>query len=253
MLNRKSIAITKVNSKNINKPNEDSYLCDDKNGIYILVDGVSRDKINGIYPNPSPAKEVSELFVNKVYDYFINCKSLSLLSSPCRLLYEMVYFGNNEIKKYNNEKIWMENFLPGTVGIIAIVRTNILYYAYIGDCYGFIINNDNHKVLFTECQTEKIHFFKGRFDRQTIRNEICNNKKSPYSYGVLNGDDRALDFLRIGIKELHDNDKIILCSDGFEDIVINNSLELYNMQIDDIVEKSDCDDDKTMIIVEDKI
>lgn len=71
MVKYKSTSVSIINSKNINKPNEDFYLCDDDRGIYLLVDGVSRDKINGIYPNPSPSFDVSKLFVKSVYKFLL--------------------------------------------------------------------------------------------------------------------------------------------------------------------------------------
>ena len=40
---------TKKNTKEFDKPNEDYFLVDRNNGIFIILDGVTRDKIDGIY------------------------------------------------------------------------------------------------------------------------------------------------------------------------------------------------------------
>lgn len=59
---------TKKNTKKFHKSNEDYALADDNNGIYIIVDGVSRDRLKGVYPEPSPSRHVSELFVRQAYE-----------------------------------------------------------------------------------------------------------------------------------------------------------------------------------------
>lgn len=58
------------------------------------------------------------------------------------------------------------------------------------------------------CQTEKIIQNKGEFSSIKIRNEICNNKGHHYSYGVLNADKRALDFIEYGVAKIFEKDKI---------------------------------------------
>lgn len=247
MTKYKSSSISIKNSKNINKPNEDYCVCDDDRGIYLLVDGVSRDKINGIYPNPSPALDVSKLFVNSVYKFLlanIN-KSVDILDLLCKAIKK----GNNEINEYNSKKEWIDNFLPGTVGIIAVIQNYELFFAYIGDCYGLILNN--RKNIFTKCQTEEIANHKKKFSAYEIRNEICNNKSHPYSYGVLNGDFRAMDFVNYGIIDIQTKDKILICSDGFSDIIKSISgKELYQMTIDQMIRKANGSDDKTMVMIE---
>lgn len=42
-----SIYGTLKNTKMYEKPNEDFVLCDNERNIFILLDGVSRDKVNG--------------------------------------------------------------------------------------------------------------------------------------------------------------------------------------------------------------
>lgn len=249
MIKYKSNSISIINSKNINKSNEDYYFCDDDRGIYLLVDGVSRDKINGSYPNPSPAFVVSKLFVQSVYNFLLKNinESVNILNLLCNAIKE----GNNEIDKYNSKKGWADNFLPGTVGIIIIMRDYKLFFAYIGDCYGIIINKKNGKTIFTECQTEKIVKHRNEFSTYEIRNKICNNESHPYSYGVLNGDFRAVNFVNYGNLDIQSNDKILICSDGFSDIIKSVSdEELYQMTIEQIVIRSKKTDDKTIVIIE---
>lgn len=249
MIKYKSNSISIINSKNINKPNEDYYFCDDNRGIYLLADGVSRDKINGRYPNPSPAFDVSKLFVKSIYKFLLENinENVNVLELMCNAIKK----GNKEIDEYNSKKNWIDNFLPGTVGIITIIQSCKLFFAYIGDCYGLVIKNKSYKNIFTQCQTEEIANHKKEYSAYEIRNEICNNKSHPYSYGVLNGDFRAINFVKYGSIEIQTNDKILLCSDGFSEIIKGISGErLYQMTIDQMAKESKESDDKTMIIIE---
>lgn len=249
MVKYKSSSISIKNSKNINKPNEDFYLCDDIKGVYLLVDGVSRDKINGVYPNPSPSFDVSKIFVKSVYKFLI--ENINENANILDLMQNAIKKGNKKIDEYNNQKKWIDDFLPGTVGIITAVKNCKLFFAYIGDCYGLVIENKRRKNIFTQCQTEEIANHKKEFSAYEIRNKICNNKLHPYSYGVLNGDFRAIDFVKYGSINIQNSDKILLCSDGFSDIIKGISGEkLYQMPIDQMEKESKESDDKTMIIIE---
>lgn len=247
MVSYKSSSISIKNKRNIDKPNEDYYLCDDTKGIYLLVDGVSRDKVNGIYPNPSPAFDVSKLFVESVYKFLAS--NINKHTDILDLLCNAIRTGNDKINKYNSKKRWVDDFLPGTVGIVIVIQNYKLFFAYIGDCYGLILNDRKH--IFTRCQTEKIAAHKKEFSAYEIRNEICNNKSHPYSYGVLNGDFRAMDFVNYDLIDIQSMDKILLCSDGFSDLIKDLSAEeLYKMQIDQMIRKSNESDDKTIVIIE---
>lgn len=249
MVKYKSSSRSIENKKNMNKPNEDYFLCDDERGIYILVDGVSRDKVNGIYPNPSPSFAVSKIFVESTHKFLL--ANINKKVDISHLLHGAVKKGNDEIKKYNKHKEWIDGFWPGTVGIVIILQNHKLFFAYIGDCYGLVVNKS--KKLFTKCQTEKIAEHKKEFSAYEIRNKICNNKSHPYSYGVLNGDLKAMDFVRYDKIEIQSGDKIFLCSDGFSDIIKNlSSKELYKITIDQMIENSKESDDKTVIVIEEE-
>lgn len=190
------------------KPNEDYLIEDDLHYIYILLDGVTRNKINGKYPNPSPSAIVSKLFGDEVHK-----KLLEYINSDYfELLKNSIFHANKKIRNYNQQQNnW--SFLPGTVGIISIIKDGTFYYAYNGDCSGRLIRNSNI-YLFTHSQTERIHKHLHEFSSDYIRNEIVNNKKHPYCYGVFNGQPQALDLIEYGKLELQAGDKLILASDG---------------------------------------
>ena len=69
---------TKKNTKEFDKPNEDYFLVDRNNGIFIILDGVTRDKIDGIYPDPSPACEVSKIYPVRTVEQIISINLCTL-------------------------------------------------------------------------------------------------------------------------------------------------------------------------------
>lgn len=234
------------NSKLQDKPNEDLVLCDDNEKIYILLDGVSRDKINGVYPNPSPAKEVSELFAKVAFEYLKNTKKKYDLNQIKNAFIE----GNKAIADYNKD--YAGDFLPGTVGIICLIADDELLYGYIGDCYGRLIKASEID-LFTTCQTEKIAQHKKEFSAYEIRNEICNNIEHPYSYGVLTGQAEAVEFVKMGSCSLCDVDTIFLASDGLEPYLKNLSASDFKSGEAETYLKAsitgDKEDDKAAIVI----
>ena len=241
----KSISKTIKNSKTFIKPNEDYYINDNYNNIYVLTDGVSRDKENGLYPVNSPSQKVSVIFSNYVHNFLL--KNIQKYDDKENLLYETMVKGNEEISKFNIN--YLGDFLPGTVGIIAIIYNNIFYYSYIGDCFGLAIANTK-KHLFTKCQTELVHKHIKEFSAFEIRNIICNNINHPYSYGVFNGDIRAKDFIITGKLSLDNIKTILLYSDGFENFIKTKTIkELISLNVEELNFNTNyfCDDDKTII------
>ncbi len=201
---------TVKNTKRPDKPNEDAVLCDADRQIYILLDGVSRDASNGIYPVPSPAVAAAELLCDSIYKAL--CRSGN--ADMRRSLRNAIEYGNIQLSSYNTAQ-GLQSFPAGAVGIVSCIRDHIFFYAYIGDCYGRSLLNNQIR-LFTTCQTAQIEQHKSEFTADEIRNQICNHICHPYGYGVLNGDPQALAFVRYGQIPEADFDSILLSSDGME-------------------------------------
>ncbi len=201
-MNIKMDAATLANTKGINKPNEDYCPFDEALGAFILLDGVSRDKENGIYPYDSPSLHVSEIFA----DFF-----MEQIKHTDKDLKKIFLQGNMLIKEYNDKL--RHEFPAGTVGIGGYIDKDTLYYAYIGDCYGWHIHGDIHHE-FTKIQTREVAAHKKELTTKQIRYEICNNIGHPYGYGVLDGNPGAGDFIETGKIHISGGDKIFLFSDG---------------------------------------
>lgn len=235
------------NTKAPDKPNEDSYI--NNNNIFILLDGVSRDKENGIYPNPSPSEEVVKILTNSIYQYIL--KNQFNYNDINKLIKDSIINSNKLVKDYNMSKEL--SFKAGAVGIIMYLKDNKLYYNFIGDCVGITVTDSINK--FTYSQTDKVHEHSKEFTKEEIRNVICNNINHPCGYGVLNGDEKALDFVIEGIIDIKPNMSIILTSDGLEDYINSSNIDIKSKSSSKILEEAIIknninQDDRTIIKID---
>ena len=186
------------------KPNEDIIAIN--NGIGCVLDGVSRDRENGIYPYPSPATDASQIFANEIIS------DEAILGNGLVKLQTKVLNGNSAIAEYNS--VLKHRFPAGTVGVVFSIEDDLFNYCYIGDCYAMIIRDDKRKV-FTEVQTKMIaNREKGQFTSDEIRFDICNHISNPYGYGVWDGNEAAMDFVKYGVIKIRPGDLILIYTDG---------------------------------------
>ena len=237
------------NTKIADKPNEDLFFFDKKTGFVLLLDGVSRDKINGIYPDPSPAAEAAKIIQEESYAYYM--QHIPAVNNPEDLLISAAMTANEKVLEYNKSK--KLTFLAGAVGIFGSLQNGDFHYLYIGDCYGRIICGESVSI-FTTCQTENIAKHKKEYTTYQIRNEICNNPGHACGYGVMNGDPNASFFMRTGLIRREQYDRIVLSSDGPEDYLMSCSakqLRQYSCKklIECSVQGTD-QDDMTILTIE---
>lgn len=214
-----SYGISYKNTYFIDKPNEDSIIFDDKHGIYILLDGVSVDRENGQYPNPSPALEVTKIFSEAIYSSLLN---LTISNNYIADIKEAIINANKKVATYN--LINKPPFDAGTVGIVSIIRDNYYYYSYIGDCIGRIVY-EQYIDEFTHEQTHLVKVNKKNLTTREIRFDICNNINHPYGYGVFNGAQSAIAFTKFGKILLNNVKAIILHTDGYIPFIKKLSLD----------------------------
>ena len=130
----------------LQKPNEDRLLCDPENGIFVVLDGVTR--VHAEYeqhPYDSSAADVADLFIEAVH-----CAILQDLRNPRwdLLLKNAIHEANGVLHTYRakqSEDKWV--FYPAATGIVSLIRNNTLYYAAAGDCLGMLLRG-NAKQLF---------------------------------------------------------------------------------------------------------
>lgn len=236
------------NTKQKDKPNEDCVSCDRDKDIFILLDGVSRDNVEGKYPIPSPAVEAVQLLKESIYRRLLHSRG-----EPEDRLWKAIEAANKEVNQYN--QIHNFDFAAGAVGIIAFLTDNWFYYAYIGDCSGRVITGQE-VIVFTTCQTSNISKHKQEYTTYEIRNIICNDIKHPCGYGVLNGDSGAMDFIQTGRINISSVDQIILSSDGMEDYLLQMPVNIIREKdakglLDDAMKFNDkLQDDRSIIKIE---
>lgn len=111
------------NTKQKDKPNEDCVFCDREKGIFILLDGVSRDNVEGKYPIPSPVAEAVQILKESIYQRLIQSAG-----KPEDRLWKAIEEANKRVKQYN--LIRKFDFAAGAVGIIVLIINSWFYYAY---------------------------------------------------------------------------------------------------------------------------
>lgn len=201
------------------KPLEDYALADDRLGIYIVCDGVTRSLIDGRYPEDSPAAKVAGLFAETVYATLVRERATMSTRSALRVA---ITAGNDAIRRFNEAVIgqpdYLENDLAGTVAIVAVADDTLLQYAYLGDCCAYSVVGDRLTRL-TAPQTANVAEYRkraGPAENATlaIRRDFRNNRQSDYGYGVFTGEATALEWVEWGQHALGPGRTLILASDG---------------------------------------
>lgn len=213
MYNFQCDIVSYKNTKANDKPNEDLVVYDDKIQVGLLIDGVSRDREQGVYPLPSPAAVACDIFSKKV----ISSCNENDIRGILRLQYA-IESANEDLRLYNAEL--KHRFPAGTVGICFAIEEDLFYYGYVGDCYAAIIRNGMMRI-FTECQTQMVAKHKKEFTSDEIRFQICNNIAHPCGYGVWDGNRSSMDFTKFGVIRVMAGDVILVYSDGLEAEVEN--------------------------------
>lgn len=235
-----------VKNKLQDKPNEDNIWVDSERNIFLVVDGVSRDRINGVYPHPSPSAILTAAFV----DY---CKSNYTTDCSLTTLFQNA---NNQIWKINES--YVGDFKPSLVALILRFKENIIEWVSIGDCIGVLIKNGTMEIFNTK-QTERLRKSDRKFDSKTIRTDICNNPEHSLAYGVLDGNKNANSFLEYGEFNVEKNDVILALTDGLEmiakpeftTIIITSNVHQIVLLAEQIEREQNIrTDDKTIIKIE---
>lgn len=257
LLNSYGASFIRKNREMDDKPNEDFIIVDNEHKIFIVCDGVTRSSVNEHYPNPSPAATASALFAKTVQTSLID---LLLAATPKKSLIKAIKNGNEavaEFNKYTFPKIdYFANDFAGTVAIIGLIRNNKFYYAYIGDCSGYLITTKATS-RFTTSQTDQIETYRKKFgfSKETtikIRRDFRNNKLHPLGYGVFTGEPTALDFVEFGSLRLKADQKILLTSDGVSPLLEYESKLYFGISPETIISQTEMLEDKFGIRSDDK-
>lgn len=240
--------------RELNKPNEDRLLIDEENGIFIILDGVTRvHKEYDSSPFASAAGDVGDIFLKEAHEYI---KAHIKDSDPKAVLYGAADTANTKIKKYRKIKSQEEwEFYPATLGIISILRDNTLHYISVGDCLGVLLRH-NSKILFgRELSLEAVDL--NKVNKTARYMYYCNQPGNELSYTVFNGDDAVIEGLEYSFIDIHPDDCVILASDGIgnylkyekaADIIFQSAEEIISLSEKyDIPPYAEYADDKSLI------
>lgn len=111
------------------------------------------------------------------------------------------------------------DFPAAAVYVAGTIREDKLHFSYIGDSMIVLIRN-GARIRLSEQQTSHLRVFGSTsgmgITKRQLYDTITNNAAHPLGYGVLDGDQRALDFLRAARISLEAGDRVILSSDGID-------------------------------------
>ena len=212
---------TRRNNQDYYKPNEDYLIVDNRNRIYIICDGVTRNLIDGRYPDPSPSYLAARAFAESVHRNIL----LNLCSNnPFQNLTSAVIYGNYRIAQLNSKRIKdRQKILPGTVGVVAQIIRDEIYYIYLGDCSLWRFRN-NKVERITNSQTQKIKQQSNPLASFITREDLYNNPNNPFGYGVFTGEEESLYFLEKAITDIQKGDVLMLTTDGMDLIFQSDNL-----------------------------
>lgn len=215
-LTYKSEYFSVMHGRELKKPNEDRLLVDEENGIFILLDGVTRvHKEYESAPYKSSASDICDIFIDEAYRFIMD----NLLDSdPERILRGAVMTANIRIREYRKKKSENEwGFYPSAVGFLGIIRDNTLYYANAGDCMVVLIRRGAKILLGREWTVEAVD--KKQVTKAERYQIYCNHPENHLSYTVFNGDNNVNEGLECSFVDLHEDDTVIIATDGICDYI----------------------------------
>ena len=109
-LNLNITSATRQNTRDFSKPNEDFLLADKENGIFILLDGITR--VHAEYdeiPGYSAASEVNQLFCHAVYEHI---KTNLTKRDIRKVITSAIILGNQKITRFREQKSLEMAILP---------------------------------------------------------------------------------------------------------------------------------------------
>lgn len=204
------------NNRAAYKPNEDYFMADSENGVFIVADGVTmsaNDYVEGA--EMSAAGMVAEIAVKSVHEALLNETDAETgLRSGLRLAVERCMTLQKRIPT---------EYPACAVLVACCIRDGRIHCGYMGDSQAFVLRG-NARIMLTERQTARLNAYYAangnRPDKRYIYDNITNNINHPLCYGVVMGDMKSMDLLSVSSMMLEPGDRVIVTTDGLEDYLL---------------------------------
>jgi serine/threonine protein phosphatase PrpC len=257
------LSLPKQIASNLQRDPEDAYFYDARKAIYAVADGVTRDRdAKGNYPNPSPAKLASDAFCNTV--------AHTTIASDTDM-YEAFARANKRIQELNIELGFIDNVdylakdYAGTVAAIVHRTSERIIWGYIGDCGVAIVNREMGMIFCTEDAVNKVRPFFASDPSMTvdekkisIRRDYRNNPNADHpTYGVLTGEQSALNYVQTGEQKINKDDIVLIFSDGARALIespemmrtLISSVDRFEQKVTELRKHTDTHADEITLLV----
>jgi len=213
-------------------PDEDFLLV--RNNIFAVFDGVTL-LFQDPYPDPSPAYDVSQIAAETIAEGIsqdVSQRTVSLLSKVFKEANSCVKEYNNRLGITRKTVDHLSRQYASTVGAFGFFANGILYFAQINDSGVMVFDPlGNREVDFVINSKPLINYLTdlekaGKFQPGSkeehifIRSQVVNNcnlfyQNQKIDFGVMNGQDEAVDFLHFGCCNIVSGQIALFYTDGF--------------------------------------
>lgn len=232
-------------------PTEDSFSIDSKNGILAVADGVTRDpyqflpnmktlrgkiKFSWGYPRPSPAKIASDIFTQT---FPLVLRDYDLANRDENAIKTAFEETNKRIGKWNTQNMQNPDYVlrdfAGCVASGTQLNNGLVYLGFLTDCGVAIFDEKGNLKFRTENQGpdkyDKYIWQDGRLQeidwrnpeaRRIVRIDYRNNPIEEHSFGVLTGEETAMNYVRTATQEIKPEEHLIVYTDGLEPIIFSD-------------------------------
>lgn len=226
----KAFSTIKLSSFFSDRPQEDYLLSSKKYPIFVVADGVTlRVKKGKKYPNPSGSANVAEIFCKKIVleaeKKYNNFKTGDLK--------EIFKIANKSVADYNisqrrtKEAInYFDIDLFSATTAFLLIKEKKAYWLSLCDSGVLILNKYGEQIFsspspqvtegkFLPSDWSKMNDIERSIIMHGYRNKLGKNGDL-LGYGVVDGEEEALNYLNFGTVDLNSGDLAIVYTDGFE-------------------------------------
>lgn len=206
--------------------NEDAIYVNQRRGVFVVADGVTRRGFTGAYPNPSPAAEAARAIVEAAgtalsnhHQRLIPASVSNAMSRGNRAVQDL----NQRLSLCDDHNYW-DRDLAGAVAACLVLRPHHFLYGFIGDCglahfdvtgKLFWHTPDMLEPIIKQGLIPPIEEIGEKQRFIIVRRDLRNKPRAPHpTYGVFTGEKAALDYVQAARRGYDPGDILAVYSDG---------------------------------------